>query len=84
MSYAIRTAPNLKTAVYVAMDAASTCWEGIPTGTFDDAQAAQIANDLIDWIREHHISLPEENGVIFYNGEYYYRDLLEVKNEQDQ
>jgi hypothetical protein len=51
-------AENLTEAVYMAVGAASVCWEDMSgTGVFRDDRASQVAEDLLKYIREHQPSL---------------------------
>lgn len=50
-------AEDWEQAVYYAVGAASMCWESVITaGVFDDTLARKVAEDLIDYIKEHHAS----------------------------
>jgi hypothetical protein len=43
---------TLTEAVYQTVGAASVCWESMSgTGVFQDHQAREVADDLLDWIK---------------------------------
>ena len=50
-------AADLRTAVLLAMGAASRAWTS--DGVFDDRWAAHVGDDLIDWIEANHRPIPE-------------------------
>ena len=44
---------DVRTHVFEALGAASTCWESMEgTGVFDDARAKQTGDDLVAYLRE--------------------------------
>ncbi len=44
---------KIEELVYQSVGAASMCWIGGPSGEFDQKNAARIAKELMDAIKEH-------------------------------
>lgn len=79
----IREAPNLKSAIYTAMGAASMCWKESPTGEFDEKSARAVAEALYDWVQDNQLTVEHSNGIIIHEGSTYYQDLLEVRRNAE-
>lgn len=45
------TDEDTESAVFLALGAASMCWDETPTGVFDSERAEQIGNELIAHLR---------------------------------
>jgi hypothetical protein len=50
----ILTAPDLSTAVYLALGAASMCWSEVPAGVFEDSRAKLIGQALMQYAEGVH------------------------------
>ena len=52
---------TLESAVYVALGAASACWENLEgAGVFDDQRAVLVAQSLVKWIEQRYYQEPRD------------------------
>jgi len=50
----LNDAKDLEQAVFMALGAASVCWDAAPTGLFDSTRAKDIGEELLQFIEERY------------------------------
>jgi hypothetical protein len=54
--------PSVEGAVFLAVGAASMCWDETPKGIFDSTRAKEIGDALVEFIRANTVAKPAQSA----------------------